>query len=149
MISTIQQGHQAFPLVKLKDNFTNALDYAYHSLLPVVPIHFDHTFTQKPDLHSHTAFIDCLHAAPSSNKHPVINMGTYHFYDESPNEYSIMDEDLGLTIDESDFDQYDFYYNLEELQEPPKTDDDTLSCMQSPTSQKCSSFLCKQCSCPM
>jgi hypothetical protein len=47
-----------------------------------------------------------------------------------------MDEDLGLTIDESDFDQYDFYYNLEELQEPPKMDDDTLSCMQSPTSQR-------------
>ncbi len=41
-----------------------------------------------------------------------------------------MDEDLVLTTDESDFDQYDFYYNLEELQEPLKTDDDTISCMQ-------------------
>jgi hypothetical protein len=35
MISTFQQGHQAFPLVKLKDNFTNTLGGdAYHSLSP-------------------------------------------------------------------------------------------------------------------
>jgi hypothetical protein len=52
---------------------------------------------------------------PSSNNHAVINMGRYHFYDESPNDYCFTDEDLGLTTDESDFDQYDFYYNLEEL----------------------------------
>jgi hypothetical protein len=29
-----------------------------------------------------------------------------------------MDEDHGLTTDKFDFDQYDFYDNLEELQEP-------------------------------
>jgi hypothetical protein len=63
------------------------------------------------------------------------------FFNESPNEYSFMDEDLGLTTDEPNFDQYDFYYNLEELQEPPKMDDDTFSYMQSPTSQKWSYFL--------
>jgi hypothetical protein len=48
-------------------------------------------------------------------------MVRYHFYDESPNKYSFTDEDLGLTTDESNFDHYDFYYNLEELQEPPKS----------------------------
>ena len=53
-------------------------------------------------------------------------MGRYHFYNESPNKYRFTDEDLGLTTDESDFDQYDFYYNLEELHEPPKMDDDTI-----------------------
>jgi hypothetical protein len=36
-------------------------------------------------------------------------MGRYHFYDESPNEYSFTDEDLGLTTDELNFDQYNFY----------------------------------------
>jgi hypothetical protein len=66
----------------------------------------------------------------------VINMGRYHFYDESPNVYSVTDKDLGLSTNEPDFDQYGFYYNLEHLQEPPKTDDDTISNMQSPTSQK-------------
>jgi hypothetical protein len=55
---------------------------------------------------------------PSSKKHAAIKMGRYHFYDESPNDYSFMDEDLGLTTDESNFDQDDFYYDLEELQEP-------------------------------
>jgi hypothetical protein len=70
--------------------------------------------------------IDHSHSIPSSSKHSVINMGRYHFYNESPNEYSFIDEDLGLSSDESDFDQYDFYYNLEELQEPPKMDDDRL-----------------------
>jgi hypothetical protein len=72
--------------------------------------------------------------APSSSNHLVINIGRYHFYDESPNEYSFMDENLGLTTGESNFDQYDCYYNLEELQEPPKMDDDTISKMQLPTS---------------
>ncbi len=63
---------------------------------------------------------------PSSSKNSVINFGRYHFYNESrPNEYSFIDEDLGLSTNESDFDQYDFYYNLEELQAPPKMDDDT------------------------
>jgi hypothetical protein len=51
------------------------------------------------------ALIDHFHAAPSSSMHSVINMGRYHFYDESPNEYSFMDEDLGLTTDESNLDQ--------------------------------------------
>ena len=134
MISAFQQGHQAFPLVKLKDNFTNALGDTYHSLLPMVPICLDHTFAQNPNLHSHTALFDHFHAMPSSSKHLAINMGRYHFYNESPNEYSFTDEDLGLTTDESDFDHYDFYYNLEELQETsPKMDDDTISNMQSPT----------------
>jgi hypothetical protein len=57
----------------------------------------------------------CLQA---SSKHFVINMEKYHFYDQSPNEYSFTDDDLGLTTDESNFDQYSFYYNLEELQKP-------------------------------
>jgi hypothetical protein len=58
--------------------------------------------------------------------------GRISFYNESPNGYSFKDEDLGLAADESDFDQYDFYYNLEALQKPPKIDDDTISNMQSP-----------------
>jgi hypothetical protein len=58
MISTFQQGHQAFPLVKLKDNSTNALGDTYHSLLPMVPICLDHAFAQNPTLHSHTALFD-------------------------------------------------------------------------------------------
>jgi hypothetical protein len=78
---------------------------------------------------------------PSSSKYLAINMGRYHFYHESLNEYSFMDEDLGLTTDKSNFDHYDFNYNLEELQEPPKTDNDTISNMQSPTLQKWSYFL--------
>ena len=71
MISAFQQGHQAFPLVKLKDNFTNALGDTYHSLLPMVPICLDHTFAQNPDLHLHTALFDRFpcHAMPSSSKH--------------------------------------------------------------------------------
>jgi hypothetical protein len=93
MISAFQQqGHQAFPLVKLKDNFTNALGDTFHSLLPMVPIH------------SHTALFDHFqpcHAMPSSSNRLVTNMGRYHFYEKSPNEYSFMDEDLGLTTDES------------------------------------------------
>jgi hypothetical protein len=47
-----------------------------------------------------------------------------------------MDEDLGLTTDESDFDQYNFYYDLEELQEPADpsmTGNDSISAMQLPT----------------
>jgi hypothetical protein len=52
------------------------------------------------------------------------------------------DDDLGLTTDESDFDQYDFYYNLEELQEPLKMDNDTIFYMHLPTSQRWSYFLC-------
>jgi hypothetical protein len=127
--------------MKLKDNFTNALGNAYHSLSPMVPICLDHTFAQNPDLHSHKALFDHSHAMPSGSNHLVINMGRYHFYNESPNKYRFTDEDLGLTTDESDFDQYDFYYNLEELHEPPKMDDDTISNMQLPASQKWSNFL--------
>jgi hypothetical protein len=37
---------------------------------------------------------------------------------------------VGLSTNEPNFDQYDFYYNLEELQKPP-----TISNMQLPTSQ--------------
>jgi hypothetical protein len=54
-----------------------------------------------------------------------------------------MDEDLGLTTDESDFDQYDFYYYLEELQEPADpfmTDIDFISAMQLPISQGGATF---------
>jgi hypothetical protein len=46
--------------------------------------------------------IDHFHAASSSSKHSAINMGRYHFFDESPNDYNFMDEDLGLTTDKSD-----------------------------------------------
>jgi hypothetical protein len=61
--------------------------------------------------------------------------------DESPNVYSFTDKDLGLSTDEPNFDQYDFYYNLEDLQEPPKMDDEVISNMQLPTSQKWSYYL--------
>jgi hypothetical protein len=80
----------------------------------MVPIHLDHTFAQTPDLHLHTASTVWFHITPLSNKHVVIKMGRYHFYDKSPNEYFFTDEDLGLT----NFDQYNFYYDLEDLQEP-------------------------------
>jgi hypothetical protein len=85
--------------------------------------------------------IDHFHATPSSSKPLVINMWRYHFYEESPNEYSFTNEDLGLSTDESNFDMYDFYYNLEELQAPPNMDDDTISNLQSCTWQKWSFFL--------
>jgi hypothetical protein len=143
VISTYQQGHQALPLVKLKDSVSNILGHVYHSLLPMIPIRLDHTFTQTPNLHLHTASIEQFHAKPFSNKHAAINIGRYHFYNESHNEYSIMDEDLGLTTDESDFDQYDFYYYLEELQEPADpfmTDIDFISAMQLPISQGGATF---------
>jgi hypothetical protein len=108
MISAFQQqGHQAFPLVKLKDHFTNALGNTFHSLLPMVPICLDHTFAQNSNLHSHTALFDhfqpCHGCLPAAIIASVTNMGRYHFYDKSPNEYSFMDEDLGLTTDESNF----------------------------------------------
>ncbi len=64
---------------------------------------------------------------------------------ESPNEYSFMDQDLGLTTEECNFDQYNFYYDLEELQKPADCsmmDDDSISDMQSPTSQRWICFLC-------
>jgi hypothetical protein len=64
IISAFQQGHQAFPLVKLKDSFTKALDNTYHSLLPMVPIHLDHSFDQYSDLHSNTTLVDCPPAMP-------------------------------------------------------------------------------------
>jgi hypothetical protein len=141
LISAFQQGHQAFPLVKLKDNFTSSRGDTYLSFLPMAPMHLDHTFAQCPDLHLHTTLIDHFHATPSRTEHSVINMGRYHFYDESPNEYSFTDEDLGLSTDKPNFDHYDFYYNLEELQEPPKMEDDTISNTQLPTSQKWSYYL--------
>ena len=92
----------------------------------MVPIFLDDTFAQNPGLHVHTVLIDHFHVAPSSNKHLLIKMGRYHFYNESPKEYRFRDKDLGLTTDKSYLDQYDFYYNLEEFQEPPETDDDTI-----------------------
>jgi hypothetical protein len=95
MISTFQQGHQPFPLVKLQDSDNNILGHAYHSLLPMVPIHLDNAFNQTPDLCLHKALIEGLNMKSPSNKHVVINMGRYHFYDYSPNEYCFMDEDLG------------------------------------------------------
>ena len=110
----------------------------------MVPIHLDHTFDQTPNLHLHTGLIEQLHIMPSNNKYLVINMGRYQFYDKSPNEYCFTDGDLGLTIDKSNFDQYDFYYNLEELQEPADPsmmDDDSIYDMQSPTSQRWIYFL--------
>ncbi len=99
VISTFQQGHQAFPLVKLKDSGSNTLGHAYHFLSPMVPIHFDHTFNQTPNLHLHTVLIHDLNKKPStsrvfeaqSTKHEVINMGRYSFYNESPNEYCFME----------------------------------------------------------
>jgi hypothetical protein len=66
-----------------------------------------------------------------------------HYYAKSPNEHSFTDEDLGLTTDETNFDQYNFYYDLEELQEPADpsmADDDSISDMQSPTSERWSYF---------
>jgi hypothetical protein len=63
------------------------------------------------------------------------------FYDESPNDYSFINEDLGLPLDEYDFDTNDFYYNEEELSTPPKMDDNTISNLQSPTLWRWGSFL--------
>jgi hypothetical protein len=51
----------------------------------------------------------CFHTAPSNSNHLVVNMGRYHFYDESPNVYSFTDEDLGLSTYEPDFDQSHWY----------------------------------------
>jgi hypothetical protein len=77
----------------------------------------------------------------SHNKPSAINIGRYYFYQESPNEYSFTGGDLGLSTSKPNFEMYDFYYNLEELQEPFKMDDDTISNLQSPASQKWSFFL--------
>jgi hypothetical protein len=55
-----------------------------------------------------------------------------------------MDEDLGLSTDESIFDQYDLYYDQEELEKPADLsmmDDDFISDTQSPTTQRWSYFL--------
>ena len=46
VISAFQQGHQTFPLVKLKDSGSNALGHTYHFFLPMVPIKLDHTLTR-------------------------------------------------------------------------------------------------------
>jgi hypothetical protein len=92
-----------------------------------------HTFAKCPNLHLDTTLLDHFHATPSSSKHSAINMGRYLFYDESPNEYSFTNEDLWLSNDESGFDTYDFYYNVMELQTPPKMDNDILSNLQSPS----------------
>jgi hypothetical protein len=107
----------------------------------MVPICLDHTFAQYPDILLHTTVLDYFHATPSNSNHRVVNMGRYHFYNESPNVYSFTDKDLGLSTNEPDFDQYSFYYNSEDLQEPPKMDDVTISHMQSLTWQKWSYYL--------
>jgi hypothetical protein len=60
-------------------------------------------------------------------------MGRYHFNDKSPNEYSFTDENLGLSTNVPDFDQDNFYYNLEDLQDPLRqtmTPFLTCSCQQ-------------------
>jgi hypothetical protein len=75
MVSTFQQGHQAFPLVRLNNSVSNVIGHVYHPLLPIVPIHLDHAFDQTLNLHSHTALIVQLHMTSSSIKHAVINMG--------------------------------------------------------------------------
>ncbi len=110
VISAFQHKHQAFLLVKLKDSIKNALGHTYHSLSPMVPICLDHTFAQTPNLHLHTALTEW------SNKHAVINMG---------NIISLMSQLMNtaswmkiLVWSLMSFDQYDFYYDLEELQEP-------------------------------
>jgi hypothetical protein len=54
VISEFQQGHQAFPLVKLKDNYGNALGHAYHFLSPMVPIQLTHAFDRMLTLHWQT-----------------------------------------------------------------------------------------------
>jgi hypothetical protein len=134
LILAFQQGHQALPLVKFKDD-------TYHSFSPMVPICLDHTFTQYPDLCLHTTLIDSFQAISPSHKHSAINMGRYHFYNESPNEYSFMNEDLGLPTDESNIVTYDLYYNEEELNTPPKIDDDTIPNLQSLTLERWDPFL--------
>jgi hypothetical protein len=46
--------------VKLKDSDNNILGHAYHSLLPMIPIHLDHAFNQTPDICLHKALIEGL-----------------------------------------------------------------------------------------
>jgi hypothetical protein len=77
VISPYQQGHQAFLLVKLKDNTTNALDNAYHSLLPMVLIHLDHASVQNPALHSHPTLFDHFH-----DMHAFKQQASSHQYGE-------------------------------------------------------------------
>jgi hypothetical protein len=108
MISAFQQqGHQAFPLVKLKDNFTNALGDTYHSLLPMVPICLDHTFAQNPDLHSHTALFDHFQPCHAFQQQSLLRSSIWgdiiSMTSLPMNQYSFMDEDLGLTTDKSNF----------------------------------------------
>jgi hypothetical protein len=55
-----------------------------------------------------------------------------------------MGEDLGLSTDVPKFDQYNFYYDQEELQkpaDPSMTNGDFISNIQLPTLQRCSYFL--------
>jgi hypothetical protein len=63
----------------------------------------------------------------------------YHFYNESPYDYCFTDEDLCLTTDESNFDEYKFDNDLEELKnpaDPSMMDNDSISDMHLPTSQR-------------
>jgi hypothetical protein len=68
-------------------------------------------------------------------------MGRYTFNDESPNANCFMNKGLGVSTNESEFDTYDFNYNEEELNTPPTMDCDTITNLQSPTSQRWDSFL--------
>ncbi len=77
-ISAFQQGHQAFPFVKLKDNSTCSLNNNYPSFLPMVPVILDHTFAQYPDLHLHMTLIDHFHATLPNSKPSAINIGRYY-----------------------------------------------------------------------
>jgi hypothetical protein len=86
---------QTFPLVKLKENITSVLAWQYlpHFFAngPYLSGPYLHPV---PDLHLHMTLLDRFHAMPSSSKHSAISMGRYHFYEESPNEYSFTNEDL-------------------------------------------------------
>jgi hypothetical protein len=79
-------------------------------------------------------------------------MGRYNFYNESPNDFDFMDEDLfcltnegpGPSANVSEIDHYDFYYNVEESQKPADPslmDSDFIFNIQLPTSQRWSYFL--------
>jgi hypothetical protein len=83
LISAFQQGHQAFPLVKLKDNLTNAFGNVYCCFPFTHGPHLPGPYIcPVPDLHLHMTLIDHCYAAPSSNNHLAINIGRYHFYNK-------------------------------------------------------------------
>jgi hypothetical protein len=133
MLSTFQQGHQTFPHVKLNDNNGSALGHAYYFLLLMVSIWLTHAFDKTLAFNLHTVAngesnrkLTTPNAYEAkSTSHKVINMVRYNFYDESPNDFDFIDEDLfcftdegpGLSIDMSKIDHFDFYHDPEELWE--------------------------------